>query len=178
MIFLSVWDEQLNSISKYETKRIIMSLLKIFLLSLTLLMLTVAPVYTQTNSIVVGYYRSWFRNDYPTEQINFANLTHINHAFAWPEADGGISMYDNFVYPRLIDLTHQARKKILVALGGWGQSNGFSPMAANASTRANFIQNITDFCVGHGYDGVDLDWEFPGNVTDRNNLTLLVYGLR
>ena len=51
-------------------------------------------------------------------------------------------------------------------------------MAANASTRANFIRNITDFCVEHGYDGVDLDWEFPANVTDRNNLTLLIYELR
>ena len=154
-----------------------MSLLKISLLLLTLLILTISPVYTQTNSIVVGYYRSWFRDDYPAEQINFANLTHVNHAFAWPEADGSISMYDNFLYPKLIDLTHQAGKKILVALGGWGQSDRFSPMAVNASTRAYFIQNITDFCLEHGYDGVDIDWEFPANVTDRNNLTLLVYEL-
>jgi chitinase len=156
---------------KYETKRIIMSLLKISLLSLNLFMLTIAPAYSQTNSIVVGYYRSWFRNDYPAEQINLANLTHINHAFAWPEADGSISMDDNFRYPKLIDQTHQAGKKILVALGGWGQSDGFSPMAANASTRANFIKNITDFCLNYGYDGVDINLEFPASVTDRNNLT-------
>jgi len=141
-------------------------------------MLIIVPAYSQTNSIVVGYYRSWFRNDYPAEQINFANLTHINHAFAWPDAGGSISMDDSYLYPKLINLTHQAGKKILVALGGWGQCDGFSPMAANASTRANFIKNITDFCSIHGYDGIDIDWEFPANVTNRNNLTLLVYELR
>jgi GH18 family chitinase len=101
-----------------------MSSLKISLLSLTLFILTIASVYSQANSIVVGYYRSWFRVDYPVEQINFANLTHINHAFAWSEGDGSISMGDNFLYPKLIDLTHQAGKKILVALGGWIFANG------------------------------------------------------
>ncbi len=162
----------------YETKRIIMSFLKISLLIVVLLISITVPIHHETNSIVVGYYPSWLREKLPVELIKFKNLTHIIHAFAWPNADGSISSYDDFCYPKLIQLSHEAELKILVALGGWGQSDGFSPMAANPITCANFIKNITNFCLNYGYDGVDIDWEFPANVTDRNNLTLLVYELR
>jgi len=170
--------EKLKNYSLCETKRFIMLLLKISLLLLNLFMFIIFPAYPQTSSIVVGYYRSWFSENYPAEQIDLANLTHINHAFAWPEADGSIAMYENFLYPKLIDQVHRAGKKILVALGGWGHCDGFSPMAANASIRANFIDNITDFCLNHSYDGVDFDWEYPATISDRNNLTLLVAELR
>ncbi len=155
-----------------------MSVLKISLLSIAILLLFITPIVTEANPIVVGYYPSWLREKLPAELIKFKNLTHIVHAFAWPEADGRISTYDDFHYPKLIAQAHSTGKKILVALGGWGQSYGFSSMAANPSTRANFINNITDFCLNHGYDGIDIDWEFPANVTDRNNLTFLVYELR
>jgi len=151
---------------------------KILLFSLILLTLIIGPVYTQTNPVVIGYYRTWFQNDYPAERIDFAALTHINHAFAWPNTDGNLSMYQDFLYPKLNDLAHQAGKKILISLGGWGHSDGFSPMAANAANRANFIKNITDFCLDYGYDGMDIDWEFPTNMTDTYNLTLLVHELR
>ena len=74
--------------------------------------------------------------------MKFENLTHINHAFAWPNADGSISAYANFHYPELINKTHEAGKKILVSLGGWGNCGGFSPMAADSAARANFVENI------------------------------------
>ncbi len=127
---------------------------------------------------VVGYYPDWQKTALPTADLQFENLTHIIHAFAWPEADGSITHYVGMLDPNLNDAVHQADRKILISMGGWGQSNGFSPMAADSATRATFVANVVDFCLDNDYDGVDLDWEHPSNAADKNNLTKLVRELR
>ena len=160
-------------------KNICIHIYHIMLLLITILLfLAITSIQVYADVIVVGYYPNWLKQKLPAEKIKFQNLTHINHVFVWPEADGSISMYEDFIYPQLIEKVHNAGKKIMVTLGGWGQSDGFSTMAANSAARANFIENITNFCLNYGYDGVDIDWEHPANATDRNNMTILVYELR
>lgn len=141
-----------------------------------ILLLFNSSVFSQ--NLTVGYYPSWLKMTLPANKIQFENLTHIIHAFAWPENDGKISMYSDLIDMELVEATHDAGKKILIAFGGWGQSNGFSQMAADSTSRTNFINNVTEFIQKESYDGVDLDWEFPANTTDKNNLTLLVRELR
>jgi chitinase len=51
-------------------------------------------------------------------------------------------------------------------------------MTADTAARRRFVQNVSAFCEANTYDGVDLDWEYPANATDRSNLTLLVHELR
>jgi len=138
--------------------------------------LSYGPVSAET--IVVGYYPAWVRSSYPPAQIQFENLTHVNHAFAWPEANGGLASYDQVPDLKLIEQAHHAGKKVLIALGGWGHTAGFSPMAASPNARATFIQNLVNFCTTNGYDGVDFDWEYPENSVDRNNFNLLVAEVR
>jgi chitinase len=87
-------------------------------------------------------------------------------------------MYQDFLYPELNRQAHWEDKEILVSIGGWGNSYGFSEMAADSVSRMNFKQNIVDFCFDHDYDGVNIDWEYPESVADRNNLTLLVSEIR
>jgi len=146
-------------------------LLMIFLLSFSSCKAT--PDYK-----VVGYYAAWQRGAFPAEKIDFNNLTHVAHAFIWPNADGSLATYDNFLYPQLVAKTHQAGKKIYVSIGGWGQSDGFSPMATNATARTKFVENVKNFCRTNGYDGADIDWEYPQSNTDRANLNLLIKELR
>ncbi|MFC1509131.1 glycosyl hydrolase family 18 protein [Candidatus Omnitrophota bacterium] len=113
--------------------------------------------------IVLGYYPAWVKESYPADAVDFSILTHIIHAFAWPDADGSISLWDGFVYPELVEKCHASGRKIMVALGGWGNCKGFPPMSADPEIRARFVKNIMEFCEEHGYDGVDIDWEFPEN---------------
>ncbi|MCI0692478.1 glycosyl hydrolase family 18 protein [candidate division KSB1 bacterium] len=110
--------------------------------------------------------------------MRFDILTHLNHAFAWPLADGSIAGYSNLDHPELIQATHNAGRKILISLGGFGQSQYFSPMAADAVARANFVKNIVNYVELHEYDGADFDWEFPQTAADRANLTTLVKEVR
>ena len=139
---------------------------------LILLLLTASSAFA--NDLIVGYYPCWMTATLPARDIQFENLTHIIHAFAWPESDGSISTAYGLIYPELNEAAHNAGKKILISLGGWGNSGGFAPMAADSATRATFIGNLMDFMNDNNYDGVDLDWESPANTTQKNNLTLLV----
>lgn len=132
------------------------------------------PVSSLAQNRVVGYYPGWMKSRLPAGKMQFQHLTHLNHAFAWPNANGSISSYPEINHPELITAAHQAGTKVLISLGGWGQSNGFPPMAADTSTRSLFIQNLVNFCVTRGYDGADFDWEFPQSNAERATLTALI----
>jgi len=143
-----------------------------------LLLLNVVGLNTvNARHLVVGYYRSWAQKTYSAENINYGNLTHINHAFIWPRKDGSLEIPPNFLYPQLIKTAHQHDVKVVVSLGGWGHGYGFRPMTSHPNRRKRFIREITDFCVKYDYDGVDLDWEYP-TARDRKNFSALVRELR
>jgi chitinase len=142
-----------------------------------LLLFSVSPITNATENYVIGYYRSWNRKAYPHTAIPYQNLTHIAHAFIWPEKDGSLSMDPMFLYPDLVKTAHENGVKIVVSLGGWGNDKGFGPMVSDPKTRKNFVDQLVKFCMKNGYDGADLDWEYPGDA-ERDNLSLLVRELR
>ena len=54
-------------------------------------------------------------------------------------------------------------KKVLIAIGGWNDSLGskYSKMVNNPASRKAFINDVIKFIERHGFDGLDLDWEYP-----------------
>jgi GH18 family chitinase len=64
--------------------------------------------------------------------------------------------------------------RILLAVGGWGRSDGFSTMAMNDSNRAAFIRNLTDYCLAKNFNGADYDWEFPANTIQNQSYEKLI----
>ena len=58
--------------------------------------------------------------------------------------------------------------KILVSVGGWSWSKGFSDAALTVSSRRVFVASAVDFVRRHDLDGFDVDWEYPGLPGDRN----------
>ena len=64
--------------------------------------------------------------------------------------------------------------------GGWtAGSRNFSPMAADPAKRKTFIDSVIELCLQFGFDGADLDWEYPAffegsSTADRENFALLV----
>lgn len=57
--------------------------------------------------------------------------------------------------------------KIYLALGGWtfndpGSTNTtFSNLAASVPRQRMFMNSLMSFMTIHGFDGLDLDWEYP-----------------
>ena len=150
-------------------------IIKIFFLSLFILF-SLDSVYPQNK--VAGYYPDWLESTLPPQNIEFENLTHVIHAFASPQSNGNISYYQGMFNYGLAAATHNAGKKILLAFGGWGQSDGFAPLAADSLARNTFINNVVDLLNNNNYDGIDFDWEYPANITEGKNLTKLVKELR
>lgn len=141
-----------------------------------LLLLTFIQLNAQSR--VIGYYADWLKDTLPVSKIKFEHLTHINHAFAWPEEDGSLSMYQNMLNPYLNSKAHENGVKMIISLGGWGNSYGFAAMAADSDARSNFIENLVDFLNFYDYDGADFDWEFPETSTHKANFVKLIQELR
>lgn len=53
--------------------------------------------------------------------------------------------------------------RVLIAIGGWNDSLGdkYSRLVNNPSARARFVEHVIEFIEKWGFDGLDLDWEYP-----------------
>ncbi len=94
-----------------------------------------------------------------------AELTHVNYAFVGMR-DGRLAPADASQAASLKALTDLRRDhpqlRVLVSVGGWLGSKGFSAMALTASGRRRFADSVVSFLRRHDLDGLDLDWEYPG----------------
>ncbi|PYI02518.1 glycosyl hydrolase, family 18 [Aspergillus sclerotiicarbonarius CBS 121057] len=52
--------------------------------------------------------------------------------------------------------------KVTIAIGGWGDSSGFSDGAKDEDSRNRYAKNVAAMLDDNGFDGVDIDWEYPG----------------
>lgn len=165
------------------------------LLALILLFSAVEPPRASAagdGGAVVGYYASWAPGQgYRPEDVPAERFTQINYAFADIRDGRAVLSAPERDAKTLRELTGLRKRnpalKIVLSLGGWDGSAGFSDAAASARSRGVFVQSCLDLLLEHGLDGVDLDWEYPVSggapgvahrPQDRENLTALLRDLR
>lgn len=121
---------------------------------------------------VIGYLPSWAGN---VSDIQFSKLTHVNYAFLIPNSDGSVQTIDNVSKMQsLVSAAHAAGVKVEVSVGGWGGGDGFHGIVASSANRTNFVNTMVSYCNRYGLDGVDIDWEYPGDGTEANNFVTLM----
>ncbi|SEE56514.1 Por secretion system C-terminal sorting domain-containing protein [Tenacibaculum sp. MAR_2010_89] len=69
--------------------------------------------------------------------------------------------------PGLLELAHQKGVKVMASIGGWSMCKHFPEMAADPVKRARFIEDCKKL-IATGFDGIDLDWEYPGPYSGMN----------
>jgi chitinase len=125
---------------------------------------------------VVGDYGYWSKYDAPAygaAQIPFNKLTHINHAGVGFNPDGSLSVPAGFLEPALNQGMHAAGGKVLLLLGG-----DFTAIETDPAMLPVLVSNLWAFENENGYDGFDIDWEFPETAADHDAFISLLKALR
>ncbi|KAI0523939.1 glycosyl hydrolases family 18-domain-containing protein [Xylaria bambusicola] len=154
---------------------------------------------------VIGYYEAWNYKKkcigMSMQDIPVGSLTHIFYSFGYirpdtydiiPIQDGGDQTLSEDTLKEFASLKRRnPAVKVTIALGGWTfNDNGtiwqpvFSDLSSSKEKRSRFIDQLTKFMKRFGFDGVDLDWEYPGasdrggHKNDGENFTKLLEEMR
>jgi len=146
---------------------------------------------------VAGYFASWsiygrnyFVNEHTpgVKHIPAERVSHVNYAFANLQSNGQVVLGDPWAdvdkafgneppsvpfkgnFRQLLILKSQHPTiKTLISVGGWTWSNHFSDVFADATKRQTFCTSLLNFVNTYGFDGADLDWEYPGSPGEGDN---------
>lgn len=139
-----------------------------------------------------SHYRSG-AGKFSVGQIDPSLCTHLVYAFAKLENgviaafDAYLDLKDNYglgMYEKVNKLkVAHPHLKTLLAIGGWNEGSvKYSQMASTPEGRQRFARSVLSFLDKHGFDGLDLDWEYPaargGVPQDKQNFVLLIQELR
>lgn len=150
-------------------------------------------VKSEKEYMVVAYVAGYRDFDFTT--IDVSGITHINYAFG--NIKNGEAVFDTTkidgknLTPKDIEKLLSLKSKnpdlkVLVSIGGWSWSKGFSDAALTKESRLKFAKSCAKFVDDYNLDGIDLDWEYPnqigaGNIhrpEDVQNFTLMLKAVR
>ena len=132
-----------------------------------------------------------------TTSFDASPYTHVVYSFASIDKNFRLeawnSTYNNEV-PLYKDFNTVKQRhpgvRTMIAVGGWTHNDPgpmqtrFSEMASSKTTRQTFAQSVVQFLRTYGFDGLDLDWEYPGlkerggKRDDYDNYVLLTKEIR
>ncbi|KAL5291958.1 CHIA.2 family protein [Megaselia abdita] len=160
--------------------------MKLLLITSVLAFLSAASA----SKVVFCYYGTWANwrtgnGKFTPANINPHLCTHIGYSFFGITADGVIKSLDSYVdfkdnwglgyIQDVIDLKKvNPNLKVLAVVGGYEEgSTKYSETAADPVKRKNFVDSSLALVLEHGFDGLDLDWEYPaqrgGAASDKAN---------
>ncbi|KAJ5608926.1 glycoside hydrolase family 18 protein [Penicillium herquei] len=149
---------------------------------------------------IIGYYEGWSstracRGMYPEDLLTTA-YTHLNYAFAFVDPTSfevaPMSSGDEALYSRFTALkTYNPGLETWISIGGWSMNDldqptatTFSDLAGSESAQTAFFKSLVNFMSTYGFDGVDIDWEYPvapergGQAADFANYVSFLKNLR
>lgn len=147
------------------------------------------------------YFTNWGVNTgFHPQKLPVDELTHILYAFADVDPDGTVKSSDPVIdlekrYPGdsrqnytknaygvvkqlFLHKKYNRNVKTLLSIGGWNYSPKFVTAAATDASRSKFATSAVKLITDWGFDGIDIDWEYPADDVDKANFVKLVAACR
>lgn len=127
-------------------------------------------------TLITDLYYAFAGFGYISKSIDPANPHLTGNFELQPTEENDLST----LYPQIFKLKQQSKQpiRVFLTIGGWNfndpqdpQGNGqlthrlFSQMVANGKNRKEFIDSAIEYAHRYGFDGIDIDWEYPGDLT-------------
>ena len=85
-----------------------------------------------------------------------------------------VTLDPNLPYQGHFNILQQMKKQfpdvtLLMSVGGWAGSRGFYTMMDTDQGIDTFVQSCVDFIRTYGFDGIDIDFEFPSSTSQSGN---------
>ncbi|KAF5366212.1 hypothetical protein D9758_005723 [Tetrapyrgos nigripes] len=159
---------------------------------------------TSEGKVQIGYFTNWgiYGANFQPQDVDPTKLTHILYSFADVSPDTGhINLIDSYAdeqkhYPgdswnesgnnlygclKQFFLMKMANRnlKVTLSIGGWTYSQaGHFSFVTSPSSRATFVNDAVQLIEDYGFDGIDLDFEYPSNVDQGQGFADLLTELR
>jgi chitinase len=154
-----------------------------------------SDIRSQNCKEIIGYCPNWqwyARNNlFNPNNIKYTDYTILNYCFFKPETTGAISSTDAVADKALLEgnasvvaHAHKVNVKVMASMGGWTLSDNFPAIAGNATKRAAFAGDCNKLLKKYDFDGIDIDWEYPGydehmgTAADKKNFTIFMKQIR
>jgi len=128
--------------------------------------------------LVFGYFPGWGRDEedsYTPSDVPFEKLTDVLYAFLDVAPDGTVQLRQENAdvheanLSEFAQLASETDTRLHLSVGGWSMSGDFPSAAETEEKRQRFADTAVDLLREYNFDGLDVDWEHPGQGGNDGN---------
>ncbi|KAK4701300.1 chitinase, partial [Phenoliferia sp. Uapishka_3] len=137
-----------------------------------------------TSPIISMYWPAYSTATQPPSDIPWSQASIMNY-FVTVTTATGLQIPDGQTTSDIqsfVSLAKSNKVRPVFSVGGWDGSLYYSSLLATSTSRKSFAGDLSSFATKWGFEGVDLDWEYPNkqgigcnNISSADSANLLLF---